>query len=222
MTPQIPTIGKPSQHSTAVVLALVILAVAATALLHPGAAGASAAIRANPTAVASVNLERLIFSLDEHGALTEEARKEFDRRQKEIDALVEEIESLEADIKRLDPASLARATMQRDLDMKRGFLELRFSRLVRWQSEDDAILLTTLYEKALLAIEEVAKRDGWDMVIHTTRQNQVPRELNIRPEQARAFVLEWIQSRRVLHTNEATDITGIVATHMNNKYATGR
>lgn len=219
---QTPTLVRPRFNPSTLVLTLALVAVAAMAFVRPGAAGASASYRASPTAVASINLERLIFELDEYKALAKSAADEVDRRQKQIDALAEEVKDLDADLKKLDPATQAYATMKRDRDMKHASLETRFTWLMRWQSEDDAILLTKVYEKALLAIDEVAKRDGWDLVINASGQNPVPRELNLRPEQTRAFVLEWIQSRRVLFAGEASDITSTVAKHMNNKYAAGR
>lgn len=222
MTTHFPTIGQPRFHHTTLLFALAALTLGVLAILRPAPAGATATQRANPTAVAVVNLERLIDELEEYKARANVARREFENRQKEIDSLTEEIRNLDADLKRLDPSTQAFATMQRDLEMKRGFLELRFTRLMSWQSQDDAVLVTALYEKALGAINEVAKRDGWDVVIHVATQNRVPRELSVRPEQTRAFVLDWIQSRRVLYASDAADITSIVAKHMNNQYAAGR
>ncbi|MGD1916036.1 MAG: hypothetical protein ACFCBV_07605, partial [Phycisphaerales bacterium] len=131
------------------------------------------------------------------------------------------IQGLGEDIQGLDPNSAAFDELFRELNMKRGFRELRASMLIRWQSEDNARVLTELYEKALGAVEVVAERDGWQLVIHTGQRAAVPRNPNVRAEQAMDFVEDWIQSRRVIYSSDAIDITESVIQHMNNRYATG-
>ena len=208
-----------SRHGVSV-LAAVAIAVSAIALFKP-AADASSVSQATPTPTAVVDLVSVITSLDEFKAIDQQIRADGQRKSEEIERLDEEIQGLGEDIQGLDPNSDAFDELFRELNMKRGFRELRASMLIRWQSEDNARVLTELYEKALGAVEVVAERDGWQLVIHTGQRAAVPRNPNVRAEQAMDFVEDWIQSRRVIYSSDAIDITESVIQHMNNRYATG-
>ena len=201
-------------------VAALALAVAVIAVFRP-AADASSVFRASPTPVATVDLVEVITNLDEFKAFDDRIKRDGQVKTDEIQALTEEIEGLQEDLKSLDPNSDAYDQMFRDLNMKVGFRELRGSMLIRWQSEDNARVLTELYEKSLLAVSEVAQRNGWELVIHTGQAAAVPRNPNVRAEQAMDFVEDWIQSRRVIYSSDAVDITNSVIQHMNNKYAAG-
>ena len=217
-----PTDGVPSRVSirSLSVMTALALAVAVVAVLRP-TADASSVFRASPTPVATVDLVEVITNLDEFKAVDDRIKRDGQVKTDEIQNLTEEIEGLQEDLKSLDPNSDAYDEMFRDLNMKVGFRELRGSMLIRWQSEDNARVLTELYEKSLVAVGEVAQRDGWELVIHTGQNAAVPRNPNVRAEQAMDFVEDWIQSRRVIYSSDAIDITNSVIQHMNNKYAAG-
>ena len=202
------------------ILAALAIALSTIALVKPSA-DASAPFRASPTPVATVDLVEVITSLKEFEDVN--GRIEADSRAKtlEIERLTKEIEGLQADLKSLDPASDAYDQVFRELNMKLGFRELRGSMLIRWQSEDNARVLTELYEKALLAVAEVAERDGWEIVIHRGQNLTVPRNPNVRAEAAMDFVENFIQTRRVIYSSDAVDITNSVILQMNNRYEAG-
>lgn len=202
-------------------LALVAIAIATVALLRPQA-DASAAYRATPTPVAIVDLVAVITKLDEFKAVDQKIKSDGAKKTAEIELLTKEIEGLQEDLKRLDRNSDAFDEISRELNMKAGFRELRGSMLIRWQSEDNARVLTELYEKAITAVGEVAKRDGWEVVVHTGQNLIVPRNPNIRAEAAMDFVENHIQTRRVIYSGNSVDISASVIQHMNNRYATGK
>ena len=216
-----PPKGSPDRPTRGLsVLAVVALAVSALVLFRPSA-GASSVSSASPTPVAVVDLFRVINSLDEFKAISDQIAASTETANAEIERLDAEIEGLREDLQGLDRDSDAFDELFRELDMKASFRELRASRLIRWQSEDSARLLIDLYEKAVEAVAEVAQRDGWEMVVHTGQQTAVPRNPNVRAEQAMNFVEEWIQSRRVIYAGDRVDISDSVITHMNNQYAAG-
>jgi Skp family chaperone for outer membrane proteins len=201
-------------------LAVVAIAIATVGLLRPQA-DASAVARPTPPAVATVDLVSVITQLDEFQAIDKKIKADGEKKKAEIEQLSTEIEGMQEDLKRLDPNSDAYDEIFRQLNMKAGFRELRGTMLIRWQSEDNARVLTELYEKALEAVADVAKRDGWDVVVHTGQKTAVPRNPNIRAEQAMDFVEDWIQSRRVIYSNSAVDISSSVVQHMNNRFHAG-
>lgn len=201
-------------------IAALAIAISTVALLRPQA-DASAVARATPTAVATVDLVSVITQLDEFKTVDAKIKADGAKKTKEIEDLTKQIEALQEDLKRLDRNSDAYDEIFRQLNMKLGFRELRGTMLIRWQAEDNARVLTELYEKALKAVGEVAKRDGWDIVLHTGQKTAVPRSPNIRAEQAMDFVEDWIQSRRVIYSGETVDISGTVVKHMNNRFAAG-
>ncbi|MEQ9096356.1 MAG: OmpH family outer membrane protein [Phycisphaerales bacterium] len=210
----------PKANASLGLLALVAIAIASVALLRPQA-DASSVARATPTPVATVDLVAVITQLDEFKVIDQRIQADVEKKSNEIKQLTQEIEGLTADMERLDPASDAYDQIFRERNMKMGFRELRGSMLVKWQQEDTARVLTDLYEKALKAVEDVAKRDGWEVVIHGGQPLMVPRNPNVRAEAAVDFVENFIQTRRVIYAGESVNITKSVVQHMNNQYAAG-
>ena len=202
------------------VLAAVAIAISAIALFKP-VADASSVSQATPTPTAVVDLVSVITNLQEFQDVDQRIKNEGQQKTNEIERLDEELQGLQEDLQGLDPNSDAFDELFRELNMKRGLRELQASMFIRWQSEDNARVLTELYEKALSAVAEVAERDGWQLVIHRQQRFAVPRNPNVRAEQAMDFVEDWIQSRRVIYSSDAIDITESVIQHMNNRYASG-
>lgn len=215
-----PAISFPRTNASLGLLAMVAIAVATVALLKPQA-DASAIARAPATPVAIVDLVGVIRQLDEYTAIKAKFEAEADVKTAEIEKLTAEIEGLQEDLNSYDPNSDAYDQTFRELNMKAGFRELRGTMLIRWQAEDNARVLTELYEKALEAVDAVAKRDGWDIVIHAGQSLTVPRNPNVRAEAAMDFVENFIQTRRVIYSSDAVDISSSVAQLMNNQYAAG-
>jgi|GEM_PF-5143332 len=215
-----PTITIPRANAGLGLLAMVAIAVSTVALLRPQA-DASAVVRAAATPVATVDMVAVIRQLSEFKDIEKKISDEGDRKTAEIEKITDEIEGLQEDLKLLDPNSDAYDETLRELNMKAGFRELRGTMLIRWQSEDNARALTELYEKALQAVEDVAKRDGWEVVIHSGQGLNVPRNPNVRAEAAMDFVENFIQTRRVIYSGESVDISRSVVEWMNNQYARG-
>lgn len=201
-------------------LAMVAIAISTVALLKPQA-DASAVARAPATPVAVIDLVGVITQLNEYNDVKAKFDAAADVKAAEIENLTAEIEGLQEDLKSYDSNSDAYDQTLRELNMKMGFRELRGTMLIRWQAEDNARVLTELYEKALKAVEAVAKRDGWDVVIHAGQGLIVPRNPNVRAEAAMDFVENFIQTRRVIYSSDAVDISDSVVQLMNNQYAAG-
>lgn len=212
--------SNPKANAGLGLLALVAIAISTVALLRPQA-DASATAKAAPTSVATVDLVTLITQLDEFKIVDERIKGEAEGVRAEIKQLTEKIDGLTADLERLDPASDAYDQIFRERNMEVGLREVRGSMLIKWQQEDTARVLTDLYEKALEAVETVAKRDGWEVVIHAGQPLFVPRNPNVRAEAAVDFVENFIQTRRVIYAGDSVDITNSVVQHMNNQFARG-
>ncbi len=216
-----PTSMKPRANAGLGLLATLAIAISTVALLRPQA-DASATYRATPTPVAIVDLVLVITQLDEFKAVDAKIKADGAKKTAEIEALTKEIEGLQEDLKRLDRNSDAFDNIFRELNQKLGYREFYGSMLLRWQAEDNARVLTDLYEKAVAAVGDVAKRDGWEVVVHTGQGLTVPRNPNVRAEAAMDFVENFIQTRRVIYSGNSVDITGSVVQHMNNRFATGK
>lgn len=217
---QASTVKPRRAHAGVSVLAAIAIGISTVALLKP-AADASAVVRAAPTPVATVDLVQVITALEEFKIIDQRIKAEGDKKKKEIETLDTEIQGLNEDLKSLDPNSDAYDQMFRELNMKMGIREVTAGNLIRWQSEDNARVLTELYEKAIKAVAEVAKRDGWEVVVHRGQNLTVPRNPNVRAENAMDFVENFIQTRRVIYSGDAVDITNNVIQTMNNRFESG-
>lgn len=216
-----PTITIPRANAGLGLLAMVAIAISTVALLRPQA-DASGVARAAPTPVATVDLLKVITELNEFKVVEAKIKEEGTRRQAEFDRLTQEVEGLEEDLKRLDPNSDAYDKTFRERNMKLGFREVTGGNLAKWQSEDSARLINNLYDKAVKAVETVAKRDGWEVVVHRGQSLSMPMNPRVRAEMALDFVENFIQTRRVIYSGESVDISNSVVQHMNNQYAIGK
>ncbi|MFI4882594.1 MAG: OmpH family outer membrane protein [Phycisphaerales bacterium JB064] len=217
---QASTVKPRRAHAGVGVLAAIAIGISTVALLKP-TADASSVVRATPTPVATVDLVQVITSLKEFENVDKRIKAEGEKKKKEIEALDKQIQGLNEDLKSLDPNTDAYDQIFRELNMKMGIREVTAGNLIRWQSEDNARVLTELYEKATKAVAEVAKRDGWEVVVHRGQNLTVPRNPNVRAEAAMDFVENFIQTRRVIYSGDAVDITNNVIQTMNNRFESG-
>ncbi len=202
------------------VVAILALAVSTIALFRP-TADASTVVQASPTATATVDLFAVIAGLDEYKARQQSLERNAQERQSEIEQLPAEIGGLEEDLASLEHGTDAFEMVRREPTMKSRFRELRLQTLLNWQAEDTAAMTYELFGKAATSVAEVAERDGWEIIVHGGQPMSIPPNMNLRPETAVAAVREWIDSRRVIYSSDAVDITESVIQHMNNKYAAG-
>ncbi|MEO1008790.1 MAG: OmpH family outer membrane protein [Planctomycetota bacterium] len=184
-------------------------------------AGAVERMLAQPTPVATVDLFLVIDGLDEFRQQRQQLESRRDGIQALIQQLTTEIEDKAGDLEKLDPQSDAFDEGRRELRMLQATRDTRAQVLQQNLAEDNARALKELYEKTLTAVDQVAERDGWQIVVHTGQQKGVPRNPGVPANQAVLFVEDWIQSRRVIYSNDSVDITQSVVRLMNNQFAAG-
>lgn len=195
-------------------LALAVL-VSAFAFNQPSA-DASAARLANPSAVAAVDLAKLLEGLAEREFLETQLNQEIAARQNELDTLLGEITRMSEDIKLLPEEDASRISRIRDLRLKEVQARALREFVQQQLSVEKGKMLSTLYNKVSVAVCEIAARDGWDLVLIDDSSLDLPQMAN---EQQ---MLQLILSRRVLCVQDRVNITDDVRTLMNNQFNAAR
>ncbi|MBS0197843.1 MAG: OmpH family outer membrane protein [Planctomycetes bacterium] len=169
-----------------------------------------------PTRVGLVDTRRLLKGLDEAKARNETIatrRKSMSDKLAEIDTQIKEIDTQLQVIPKDDTAK------RTDLMAKR--YELGSTREARAKAFEQVFsleiggLLTDVYKHVQAACEELAKRDGYDLVLVDDRAIQLPENGNDRE------VTEIIQNKRIMAAQGGIDATEALLTMMNNQYAAG-
>jgi Skp family chaperone for outer membrane proteins len=193
-------------------LALLIALLAGGLFVDARQADASAVQQAGPSAVAVVDLTRLLDGLDERAALEQELNQEIEQRQAELDRVTGAIERMGQDIQTLAEDDPNRTQRIRELRMKE--IEARALRnfIQEELSLEKGRMLGNLFNKIQNSVADIAARDGWDLVLIDDSSLELPSQVN---EQQ---MLQLVLSRRVLAAGERVDITDDVRTLMNNRF----
>lgn len=203
-----------------------MLALAAVACLtavawRAGAANQQRAV-APRTAVAIVDVRKVILALSEREVrLAEidkkqaEARDELEKLKKEHEALVENGKAM--GIKPGTPEFIDHQVKLLTIENE-GRTKLAASQYLT--ATQQGLLLVDLHNKMVSAIQTIAQRDGWDLVLYDNRGASVIPEINDIPEGASydQVIDRAIQARRILYASSAVDITQEVITFMNNAF----
>lgn len=175
--------------------------------------------RAQPTAVATVDLARVLDGLDQRGhaevglkKMADEIRAEREQREASIKAIQD----------RADAATDEAQRMQYEEDAVKATLDYQaWIRFVQNKLDvERALLLQDLYRSITGAIAEMAGAEGWHMVIvddaasdlSWSDDSQLSRE---------GQTLQKIRGRRVLYGSPLVDLTDQLVIRMNNAYSTG-
>ena len=197
---------------------LALFGLAALAILTGGVAWTARGFIAPPTAVAVVNLERLMS-----GELKELVQLET-KVQSQMQADIDRFNSLEQELR----AAQERYSAERDslprnevLALEATQLRLQAARESQFElnARMEAILgyedMAALYENIYASIARIAERDGWDIVLFDTTVIPVWQQQNLQRIRSAA------QQRTVMYRSNSVDITGDVLTLMNNEFAAG-
>lgn len=197
-------------------LALLIAAVGVGTVFGTGVADASAVRSANASAVAVIDLAKLLDGLDERGFMEQELNTQIEKRQGELDQIVGEIKRMTEEIELLTETDPSRIEKIRDLRIKEVQAQA-LSQFVKEQlSLEKGKMLADLYQKVQVAVCDIAARDGWDVVLIDDSELDLPAMAN---EQQ---MLQLILSRRVLCAGDNVDVTDDVKTLMNNQFNAAR
>ena len=197
---------------TNLVTILACLSVVAFVGWRAGAESTEARLKAEPSAVAIVDIERALNSLKELEALNTALADRVKVRQSDLDALRQRIEALQADLEEQPPAA---AEKRREL--RAQIFELTETAKARTNAYQSLIniekgeIIKPLYEKLVTGIGEIAGKEGYDLVLFDNRNLKVPQDVQ-------AVINEVIQQKSVLYAKDSLDITDQVIALMNNKY----
>lgn len=185
---------------------------AAASLLVAGLATAYAQVnRAQPTAVAVVDLKALLDNLDERAAREADVTRSRERLQQEAEQRRNEFQQLRNELDMLKPGS---ETFQNKQDeLQRTALELKVWSEYQQQkvNRETGLMIEDLYRKCLDAIGLTAEDLGYDVVLF---KEDTPDFNYENPAQ----LSTQIQVRKVLWSRDAIDITDEVAQRMNNAF----
>jgi len=200
-----------------------------------GAVGAAGS-RAPQTSVAVVDLELLLRGLAEFKdhevrlqRKADELRAQLDERRAQLRVMVEERDELPA-------GSEARLTKVMEGLRLQATINAEGEAWESWLAMEQARVLKQMFGKAEEAVETIAARDGWDVVLWDHDSN---RALSLeRPEAAEYFealnrllvgrtvafeaMNRLIIGRTVAYWSPRADITQLVVDTMNNAYAAGQ
>ncbi len=178
-----------------------------------GASNGVASSRASATAVAIVDLERVMLGLKEKERREGEMKDRINTFQGTMDELKKQLEGLtkQLELTPKDDVAKVREIKQKQIELA-AQAEARKQALQTLISIETGEILRSMYLKINNAVDRIAQKDGWDMVLLDNRSIKIPetvtdREIN--------FI---IQSRTVLHAANSVDITDDVITLMNNEF----
>ncbi len=182
-------------------------------------AGAQRGTRARPTAVATVNLTKVLEGLEERAAAERDLEAMQLEFKKQDEARMAEIDEMEATLEDIIDAQ-AKLKKRDDIDLKT--LEFLSWRRVKAEQLDVemALLLQDLYRKIATSIDEQGKANGYDLVLVDDSSSdfsynpdaRVSREIQVRQQ---------IVSRRMLWGAEEIDMTEDLIVRMNNAFQSG-
>jgi len=216
--PSTPNASRPRRAGRALVSLLTVLMLLGVLAAWGAAARASAAAqaRANPTAVAVVNLEDLINGLDQFTTMEQRIQPYVNGLQAELDTLIQQLQDKQAEIE-LAPAEQSELTTQLRRDFRKleavvGQRQQINQQLINLRIGDE---LSNIYDKIRATIDDVANREGYGLVVVDDRGVNIPP--NMDAERVQAF----ISRKRILYASGEVDITERLIARMNADFQAG-
>ncbi len=190
------------------------LIASATILVVAAAWAHTAGVFATPTAVAVVDIYKLQESLVELQALEEQFLDKNASFRDEINQMVEDVQVLRARHAEEGPTMTDEARNDLTAEILRLESRIKADReiLDTLLQIDAYSVMKVVYQKIYDAVDRVAIRDGWDIVLFDSSAVDVIGQRNFQDMNAA------VGRRAILYVNERADITSDVITLMNNEY----
>lgn len=202
-------------HSKTRTLTIFSIATILITALLAWTAGASSSSRppAQPTAIATVDIMSVIEGLNERDVLKAQLDTRMEARQAQLNEVLDALEALDADIQMLKPGTDEhREKMQEGIE-KQALAKTRRDVLSQIVSIDNGTVMQQLFVKIETAIQDIAEREGYDIVLFDDTSFEVPENS---PNQD---VVRAIITKSVIYRHDSIDITQQVITLMNNEYS---
>ena len=170
----------------------------------------AAMMAAQPTAVAVVDINAVLRSLDETGQREAELRQAIEDINTTLAEKQKVIEEGEADLSVLQPGTPA--YNQKRQDMLRLVLDYRVEQEVSKQLIDEkrAEMHRDMFNEIVDAASRLAEREGYDLVLSDDSGVDVP-QAGLNESQMQKLIV----SRRVIYASDSADITDEVVRMMN-------
>ncbi len=186
-----------------------------TSQVISAAAAPAAAAPAN-VRVAVLDLDAVRQGLAEATALTERLQKQKDEYQAKVDAMLKDAQN-ELDKAEALPPDQKKAQQAKVQELVyRAQFEKEWSQNLLNRQEASSII--GLYERIDTAVDVVAKREGYHLVL--TADDKLA--LKNSDKDSIKTVSAYVSMRRMLYADPAIDITQQVIDYMNNEFKAGR
>lgn len=195
-------------------IALTLGAALVGAAFATGASATSARPPAQPTAVAVVDVVAVLDGLSEKAVLEQRLQQSVTDRQAQLDEIITKIKAAQADLN----GTLKEGTPEyrekvRQLLELNALAEARRNILQRIVAFDKGDMLRDIYSKITVAVQKIAERNGYDVVVLDDATFPLPAEA------ADSDMERAILTRSVLYRHDSVDITAQVVTLMNNEFS---
>jgi Skp family chaperone for outer membrane proteins len=191
--------------------AVLLLAFALIVTLGIAGARAAGALRAQPTAVAVVDLQRVVDNLRQQQQVRADLQSRGEQLQRELNEKRKHLANLQNDLDLLQEGSPA--YQQKATERDRATIDLR-----AWQEFEtrrlmieEQVQIEALIRKVNETIERVAEEQGFHLVLFKGQT------MNLRDGQQQAQV----NIRIVAYNNDTIDLTEQVTQRMNNEFSAG-
>lgn len=165
-----------------------------------------------PIRVAVVAVEEVFNNLSERRSVEADIQSEIEALQQEQQDRRSEIEDLEEDYSILADGSDAAQQAREELEKKLVEYEVWQQVSSRKMESERAVRISSIYRKMMAAIENIADREGYDMVMF---KDDIP---EFRGAENQQQIAAMIQSRKLLYSSERLDISDQVLQRMNNEF----
>lgn len=165
--------------------------------------------------VATVNLTRLVDLIDERQTREDELKAFIEEQNRAIQEKGEMLELAQADLVALPEGSSARRRKAEEVAQLRIELEVKGRFAEQLIDRRRAEVFADLFEKMRNAAAEVARQQGYGLVLNNDAGGDIPHDSE---SQIRAVMA----GRRILYAADGSDITDAVARLMNNDWNSGR
>jgi Skp family chaperone for outer membrane proteins len=186
-------------------VAVGLVAVTVTQSIHAQTGGAALTGR-----IACVDVVQVFNEFQRQKDLTEEMKELQDKLTDENKQRRQKIDALQAELDKLDPDDATYVTRMREMlamqiDYK-NWVDLKQADM----SREIGVWSVRIYKEIVKAVAELAKRDGYDLVLYRGQFEPTSME----PDQ----VKEQIRSNHLLYANPSIDITQVVTDKLNKDY----
>lgn len=167
---------------------------------------------AQPTAVAVVDVVTVLDGLSEKAVMEQRLQQSVTDRQKQLDEVVAKIKTAQDDLKILKEGTPEYREKVRQLLELNAVAEARRNILQRIVAFDKGDMLRDIYTKITVAVQKIADRNGYDIVVLDDSNFPLPNEA------ADSDMERAILTRAILYRHDSVDITAQVITLMNNEF----